>query len=127
MTINNKDLFFEGVWDWQFLDQCFKGTKIKVSDIDGIVERKGHFLVIETKKKGVVIPTAQERMYNELWKLGKFTVVYVWGNKNQTAEMKVCYPTHKTPKRSATNEDLKRVVSWWFDCVDSGKMLTKAN
>lgn len=125
MTINNKDLFFAGVWDWGMLDKCFEGTKIKVTDIDGFAERNSKFLVLETKQKGVLIPKGQQIMFNNMQKTGLFTVVIVWGKKNATEEMQVYYPSHTTAKRSATNEDLQRVVKWWFKYADGGQLLTK--
>jgi len=38
--------------DWGFLDNSFSG-KIRVSDIDGIVEVNGHLLILEWKGKYV--------------------------------------------------------------------------
>lgn len=115
MTIRNIDSFVSSLWDWGMLDDCFPGTKIKVTDIDGAVERRGKFLILETKKKGVPVPVAQQIMFERFQETGLFTVVVVWGDKNQAEEMQVYYPQYKTEKKAATNEDLKNVVKWWFD------------
>lgn len=54
MNIRNLSAFNASVWDWSFLNGAFGGTNIRVSDIDGMVERRGNFLMIEGKKGGVV-------------------------------------------------------------------------
>ena len=35
---------FDGVFDWDFLEPAFGGTKIMPMDIDAVVERKGRIL-----------------------------------------------------------------------------------
>jgi hypothetical protein len=66
MTIKNKKAFFsspaagfDGVFDWDFLLPAFEGTKIQPMDFDAVVERRGHFLVFETKSGDVPIPEGQ--------------------------------------------------------------------
>jgi hypothetical protein len=113
MTIRDPIKFMEGFWDWGFLDNSLPG-KIKVSDIDGIVEINGKFLILETKNYGAAIPIGQKIMYEKLWKTGLFTIVYLWGEKSFVEEMQVLYPGGKnSPKKSATNDDFKKVVEWW--------------
>jgi hypothetical protein len=124
MTIRDVDKFLAGVWDWGLLDECFQGTKIKVTDIDGFIERKGKFLVLETKQKGVTVPEGQRLMFEHMQKTGCFTVVIIWGPKNDVKEMQVYYPTHKTAKKEANNADLQRVVKWWFNYASSTKVFT---
>jgi hypothetical protein len=41
MTINKLDAYVAGLWDWVCLDGCFGDTKIRPTDIDGLVERRG--------------------------------------------------------------------------------------
>ena len=66
MTIKNLEAFVENLWDWGFLDECFPGTRIRVTDIDGLVERNGHFLLIEAKSPGKDIPTGQRILFDRL-------------------------------------------------------------
>lgn len=113
MTIKNPEKFVAGLWDWGCLDNCFPG-KIKVTDIDGLVERKGHFLVLETKSPGVPIPLGQQIMFKNLQRSGLFTIVVVWGNTNQPQEMQVYYSNGKvSEKKPANMATFKQVVSWW--------------
>ena len=91
MTINDKDKFMAALWDWGFLDGCFDDTGIRVSDLDGIVERKGHLLFIEAKPTGKGVSTGQNRMFNELTNLG-FHVVVIWGETNEPDECLIMCP-----------------------------------
>lgn len=80
MTINNPEMFAQSVWDWGFLDICFGSTGIKVSDLDGIVERYGRFLVIETKLQiGTIIPEGQRITLEALVDTGLTTVIILRG------------------------------------------------
>jgi hypothetical protein len=123
MSINNPERFLAGVWDWKFLDKCFDG-KIKVSDLDGIVERRGHFFVLETKKKGVLIPGGQRIMFERMAKTGLITVIVIWGDKNATEEVQIYYPGRAAPtlKKAATNEDVQHVAEWWNNYVNNTKV-----
>jgi hypothetical protein len=124
MTIRDVEKFLAGIWDWGFLDQCFEGTKIRVTDIDGFVERNGKFLVLETKQKGVAIPNGQRIMFENMQKTGLFTSVILWGQKNAVEDMQVYYSTQKTPKKAASNEDFQRLVNWWFNHVNNTRVHT---
>ena len=42
--------------DWAIFNECFSPTKIKISDIDGVVEHNGWFLFIEVKQYTKKIP-----------------------------------------------------------------------
>lgn len=115
MTINNLDKFIDGLWDWGILQGCFGGTKIQPSDIDGLVERNGNFLVLEGKHPGVKLNQGQLMTFNSMINTGLFTVVVIWGKNNYPIEMLVMYPPPLQSKQGkASIEDLRRVVSWWF-------------
>lgn len=121
MSINNAKLYMEGVWDWAILKGCFGNTKIEPTDIDGFVERKGKFLVLETKKLNVPVKQGQWWTFNELVATGRFTVIIVWGGTDMPEEMQVLYPQpyKTTDKRKASIDDLRRVVKWWFQYADT--------
>jgi hypothetical protein len=94
VTIERKDLYDAGHWDWACLTApcpagidpaddlpggCFGGG-IRPSDVDGVVERNGFFLYLEAKA-----PTAQVREDGQFKALkrrtedGRSTVLIVWG------------------------------------------------
>jgi len=119
MTIKNKDAFMGALWDWGFLDECFNKTKIKVSDVDGIVERNGHVLFIEAKPPGKEVSVGQSIMFSALAQSG-FTVLVIWGETNKPKEFMFWKPYQVLPskKMAATEETIKSFVRHWYVCVD---------
>lgn len=117
MTIRNIDNFVNSLWDWGFLDDCFDGTKIKVTDLDGIVERHGHVLILETKSPGAPIPRGQQILFNHLITESRFTVLIIWGEANKPVEAQV-WGRAKTP---ADEKRIKDFVSNWYKRADRNK------
>lgn len=105
-------------WDWTFLNGCFGLTKIKVSDIDGVVERNGHFLVIETKKPNEAMGGGQKIMYERLTQMEPFTLLVIVGEVNipQRAELWTrAGIQHYAP---ATIQTIQTLVTQWFDTAN---------
>lgn len=114
MTINNEKVFLDGLWDWGCLDGCFGETKIAPTDIDGFVERNGHFLVLETKHPNTRIPYGQEITFKEMIKTGLFTVVIIWGEKNIPEEIELRTSKAIWHFNNANIKNLYWIVSEWF-------------
>lgn len=116
MTINNFEHLQNSVWDWAILNGCFGNSRIKVSDIDGIVESKGKFIIFECKFRATdPIPTGQELMIKALIASKLFTVVVLWGDKTPE-QMQIFYPNGiVTEKRQANLENLRDVVTRWYN------------
>lgn len=114
MTINNPEMFVASLWDWGFLEPCFRGTRIRPSDLDGVTEHNGHTLFIETKLPGVSVPAGQEIMFRA-WQKDGNTVFVVWGHPNHAQAIQIYYPnghtTHITP---CDNAGLAGYVARWF-------------
>ncbi|MDD5502445.1 MAG: hypothetical protein PHH26_03155 [Candidatus Thermoplasmatota archaeon] len=125
MTIQSEERFMASLWDWGILKGCFGDSKIEPTDMDGLVERKGHFLVLEAKQPGVKIKQGQWWTFNALVNTGYFTIVILWGERNKPQEMQVLYPLpyKATPKRSADLRQLRKVVSWWYRYANSKKRI----
>ena len=118
MTIKNIGFYNSQLWDWGFLDGCFSGTKIKVTDIDGFVERNGKFLVIETKSHNATIPTGQDIMFKKMVATGLFAVLIIWGeaNKPEKCELRLKEKIYQyNPVESAF---IQRLVHGWFKSVN---------
>lgn len=122
MTINNAELYVAGQWDWAILDGCFGGTKIKPTDIDGCIERKGKCLYLETKKPGARIPDAQQYTHRTWVRQGN-SVIVVWGDTNEPQRIEVFSPRYPDGKvyPFADIETLRHLVSAWFTKVDGGQ------
>lgn len=114
MTIKNLEVFVENLWDWGFLDGCFGGTRIRVTDIDGLVERNGHFLLIEAKSPGKDVPTGQRILFDRLVQDKRWHVLIVWGEANKPEEMQV-WGRRKTRADEAT---VQRAVRRWFEYAE---------
>lgn len=83
MSLYNQKIFeerpasgFDGFFDWDWTKGCLGANFITPMDIDGITERKGHFLIFETKGVGNPIPAGQFYTLQALYRLGCFTVVF---------------------------------------------------
>lgn len=121
MTIHDPDAYMRGIWDWAILDGCFGTTRIKPTDLDGIVERNGNFLVLETKSPGASIPDGQKLMFKAFVKQGKFSknlnvIIVIWGENGNPEKLRVYSEKH--PDGKDENGDiniLRRYVSVWFD------------
>jgi hypothetical protein len=119
MTIKSPAFYNTQLWDWGFLDQCFEGTKIRATDIDGFVERHGKFLVIECKSHNAAIPTGQDIMFKNMIATGLFTVLIIWGeaNKPERCELRLKDKTYNYSKVDKVY--IQRLVHGWFASVSN--------
>lgn len=115
MTIQDPVKFCAGLWDWAILDGCFGETKIKPTDIDGLVERHGKFLWIETKAPGAHIPEGQYRTFQAALKTQAFTVFVVWGETNKPEEVQVMTRHAIHDKEKCDVDKLRNLVARWFE------------
>ena len=118
MTINNAELYMAGVWDWAILDGCFGQTRIRPTDVDGLIERNGKCLFIETKKPGAPIPYGQALLHRALVQAG-FSVVLVWGETNTPSKIKLLTPHASKIYEPADIEAFRALVCQWFTWADS--------
>lgn len=132
MTIRDQQAYWEGVWDWSFLDDCFGTTNIKPTDIDGAIERNGKYLFIETKRPDVNIPVGQAMFYDGLILAG-YSVLFIWGKKNQPCGLRIVTPHIDKLYKTASMADVQQVVGKWFEWADSqekikhGRILNPVN
>ena len=90
--------------DWGFADNAFSG-KIRIGDIDGIVEKNGHLLILEWKAEGVPETKGQQIMaQNATLASPNITFMIINGNPitNQVVAMKIYY---NGTVRNITNAD----------------------
>jgi hypothetical protein len=92
VAINNLKEYIEAIWNWDCLKDCFGSGRIKPSDVDGMVERRGHFLYLEAKGIDVKLGRGQEICMEERVKDGVSTYIVIWGNPGVPEYMKVYYP-----------------------------------
>lgn len=86
-------------------------------DFDGVVERKGHYLIFETKDVGKEIPRGQQITLENLKNPKSFTVLKIWG-KSKPEKMVVC--PHEGKEKEVTDiEEMKNIVKRWYKWADS--------
>lgn len=116
-NINNRQYALDAMWNWEPFNACFGGTKIRISDLDGIVERRGEFLVLEGKQCFAHIPTGQQRMFDALVEKG-FTVLILYGAplmKLGLADIVTHMQVWPNPMQEAKLRDAVAFVREWFD------------
>lgn len=109
MTIRDLDKYVARLWNWAFLDNCFGATRIRVTDLDGLVEHHDCFLFIEAKGIGAQVPRGQQRLFNALKRRGD-AVLILWGDPGEPRLMS-WWPK---PSRPCTTEEVQAEVSRWF-------------
>ncbi|KKK74205.1 hypothetical protein LCGC14_2886100 [marine sediment metagenome] len=116
MTINNLEHFIASLWDWKILRGCFGNTRIRPTDVDGLVERNHCYLYLEGKTLGSEIPTGQFITYERLASNPRVWVVFFWGDAKAETITSITVLRHAGPKHydPATLDDLRAIVSRWF-------------
>lgn len=71
--------FFDGEFEWDFLNPAFVDTKIMPMDFDAVVERRGHILIFETKIPGKGMPKGQAITLTTMWRDKGATVMCLEG------------------------------------------------
>lgn len=71
--------FLRSLPDWTEFNTCFDPSRIRISDIDGIVERNGYFLILDAKSHHANgVNAGQSILYKRLAAIPKFTVLVVF-------------------------------------------------
>lgn len=123
MAIRSIDHFVNAIWDWDILNGCFdeKGF-IKPTDVDGLVERNGMFLLLEAKSPGFPIKMGQFITQRALIRTGCFTIVNIWGDKNSPEKVQVVHPSEKQEVYDPADlETLRGVVRSWYKWASNQK------
>lgn len=103
--------------DWSVLNDAL--APCKLTDIDGMCERRGKFLVVEWKRPGGSVERAQELALSRLNKLDDFTVAIVHGLINPMEPKAYREPGGKDKPTSLG--DFQDFVADWKRRADQGK------
>ena len=100
--------------DWGFLDNSFSG-RIRVGDIDGIVEANGHLLILEWKRTSAELTRGQEIMFVRCTAINDITVFLVHGcPKDTIVNNLIIYANGMiTLETAATNGMLQEYCRLW--------------
>lgn len=104
---------FDGVFDWSWTDGCFGAGKITPMDFDGVVERKGNFLLFETKNLDVPIPKGQLYTLQAAHALGCFTIMLIHG-KTSPERTEVWLPASPVRQHLIGKDAARLKVAGWY-------------
>jgi hypothetical protein len=122
MTIQNREAFIASQWDWAVFDGCFGDTRIHPTDVDGLVERNGKFLFLETKLPGTAIKMGQEIMLKNLASQKNFTVLVIWGRPGMPVKVRIISDNFDKIIETANLNELRRIVKKWFSYAENQKV-----
>lgn len=109
--IINAEAWKLGRWDWRPIFGSF-AHDVRPMDIDCIVERKGQFLVFETKRANGDVPRGQEIALERLSVLPQFTVAKLFGEPDVPERIQQCVNGQWLRPQAFTPPDL------WHFCAD---------
>jgi hypothetical protein len=119
--------YLNTLWDWSPLNDVFGRTGIRVSDVDGIVERNGHFLLLDGKRPdlrgGRYIKNGTLRMYRRFAENGGYVFVF-HGQPPVTPEwVRAWRPGGEfVPERPCDLAGLRALVWQWFQWAEQGPL-----
>lgn len=114
-NIRDLESFRAQLWDWSIFAGCFGNTAIRVTDVDGMVERNGRFLFFETKQPHITtIPRGQMRAYENLVRRGGATFFIVWGNPGKPERVQVTTQHGTLDPQPCNLTQLRWLATVWY-------------
>lgn len=114
MTIDNPRTYVDTLPDWSMLDGCFDGL-IRPMDIDGMVEHRGMFLILEQKTGLAQVKQGQSIAFMAFTKQQSGNVVIAFGARDRDIFWIHRYVNGKVQvARDPSLEVLRRCCSLWF-------------
>ena len=128
MTIRDKDAFMRGLWDWKVLDGCFGDTHIRPMDVDGLIERRRHFLFLEAKPAGGTLTKGQEITLTELSLQPRTCCVVFYGDPQEETVERITVFTRGEARdqADASLDGLRTFVSLWYAWADGQRVAADA-
>lgn len=128
--IRSAEKFLAGRWDWTILEGCLGQGKITPTDLDALIERHQHYLLIECKPPNGPVPLAQQILFDALTRDPRWTILVLRGDSGlvlapDRSIVRVRPPSiHSiqvwpSPAVASSVEGLRRTVAAWYQRVDS--------
>jgi len=120
MTIQDFERFKASLPDWAILDGCFAG-KIRPTDVDGLVERRGVCLFLEHKGGHGEVGKGQDITFTSLARQGNTCVVY-WTDdeeKKNVVRILVYHGNEKKIIDSPSLAKLRECAKHWFSMANT--------
>lgn len=116
MTIQDFEKFKASLPDWIILDGCFGNGKIRPTDVDGLVERRGVCLFLEHKGGRASIGKGQDITFTALARQGNTCLVY-WtddDDKKHVIRIVIYHGDERKELASPSLEKLRKCASRWY-------------
>jgi len=94
------------------------------SNVDGILERNGQFLILEWKRPGEKVSTGQKIMLQALAAKPSFMVVIIYGNTDNETVIDSYWlltPEGKPYKAGTGFESFKQFYRQWYELADGNQ------
>lgn len=114
MSIENPVRFCENLWDWAILDGCFGMSRIRPTDVDGMVEHKGKFLLLETKAPGVFLKQGQQIMLDRMASRSDYTVIVIQGKPGFPETLRISNKDGSVFFPDACLKMLRDITNTWY-------------
>jgi hypothetical protein len=103
----------------EVFSECFSNG-INFGDVDGLVERRGRFLLLEWKSTNHV-PTGQRRLHDAILKDERWAIVFVCGDPELMTvdSFEIRYGAGR-PRRGCSMDELMEQVRRWYAWADAG-------
>lgn len=116
MTIEDFEKFKNSLPDWAILKGCFGDGKIRPSDVDGLVERRGVCLFLEHKGGRAHLSKGQDFTFQSLARQGNTCLVY-WTDddeKKHVVRIVIYHGDEKTELTSPSLDKLRACAKRWY-------------
>lgn len=116
MTINSMEAFIAGLWDWSCLDGCFGQTRIRPTDVDGLIECNRHFLFLEAKPPNGHLTQGQHIALTNLSRQPNTTCIVIYGDPTTTNINRIVMIINGTETfiEEPSLTTLRAIVASWY-------------
>jgi len=116
----------EELWDWTPFNDCFGSSGIRISDIDGIVERNGLFLMLDGKRVNLRgernISDGHRRLYKAFAEKGGHVLVFHGQPPTTVQWLRQWLPGGEFVKEQLCDLDgLRAVVADWYQWANGSR------
>lgn len=120
---DGENCYMDTLWDWSPFNDCFGDSGIKISDVDGIVERNGHFLILDGKRPNLrgqrEISDGHRLLYRRLAIFGVSVIVFHGQPPSDVQYIRQWLPGGEfVQERPCDLDGLRDLVAEWFVRAD---------
>lgn len=110
--IRNKADFADAIISEKLMFEDLKETGVGLTDIDGVSEKNRHYLVIESKDSGKVLPPGQRWALERLREARSFTLFVLSPKKAPFGQLDILYPGGQRETVYEHEPILERITAW---------------